>query len=424
MDQLLRNIAVPRSLVADAASFGGRASDDCLTGDLLLAEGAAPRMLRPGEPSVVIARDCGGRLVIPRLAEAHCHLDKCHTVGRLGPVGGDLHAAIAAQASDKARWTANDLRDRAGRGLEELYLAGCGAVRTHVDWDRDALEEGHAPLAWEVLGELAAAWRGRIVLQRAALIALDDLADRAAAETAARLIAESPGGVFGVFLFDQAAKRERLRLAFDLAAAYGLMLDFHVDEGLCDGLDGLAAIADLATTTRFTRPIVCGHACSLANLDGAALRDTIERVSAAGIGVVSLPATNLYLQDRCDGTPQRRGITRIRELAAAGVPLAIGSDNVQDAFCPLGSHDPLAALGLAALAAQLDPPYGAWLPAVTTAARRMIGLPPLFVDEAAAGDLLLTEARHTAALLAGQGHRSGWSAQWGLGGAAPETIPS
>jgi len=77
--------------------------------------------------------------------------------------------------------------------------------------------------------------------------------------------------------------------------------------------------------------------------------------------VVSLPATNLLLQDAVTGrTPRLRGITLVKEARERGIPLLFASDNVQDPFCRVGSFDPVEALGTAALVAQLDEPFDDW----------------------------------------------------------------
>ena len=59
----------------------------------------------------------------------------------------------------------------------------------------------------------------------------------------------------------------------------------------------------------------------------------------AGIAVVTLPAANLFLQGRDAGQLPPRGLTRVRELLDAGVPVAAASDNIQDPFIPIGSGD-------------------------------------------------------------------------------------
>jgi cytosine deaminase len=402
---VLRNAAVPRALVADAAGFGGTLRDDCLVGDLHLVAGQVAGMQPRPVPPGAEERFLRGQIVLPRLAEVHCHLDKCHTVARLAQVGGDLQAAIAAQHADKARWSQPDILRRATRGLAELQRAGVALARSHVDWEPDDVAQRRVPAAWTVLERLAREWAGRITLQRVALLPLEAFGDADAARWVVRQVAASEGGVLGAFIFDQPQRRELVRRAFELATEMGVMLDFHVDEGLDPALDGLTTVCELALDWDNGRQVVCGHACRLAALDGAAAERALDLVRDAGVAIVALPTTNLYLQGRGAGTPQQRGITRLRELAARGVPLAVGSDNVCDAFCPIGAHDPLAALATAALAAHLDPPYDRWLRLVTTDARRILGAAPLHVDRAAAGDLLLAEAMHTAEVVAGAPRR-------------------
>ena len=398
---VLRDARVPRALVEAPAEFGGGTERDCLRGDLLIEDGGVRRLLAPGDVGDDHAEsDLGGRVVLPRLVEPHCHLDKCHTVSRLGPVGGDLHQAMEHQRSDRARWTHDDLRERCGRGLDELRSSGCGSVRTHIDWDADHVPEGAAPPAWDVVGELAGEIAPHMVVQRCALLSLERFDDGSYVSGVARLLSAA-GGVLGVFVLGQARMAERLRRVITLAERYALALDFHVDESLDRIPDGLETIARVVTETGFEGPVLCGHACALMNLEGDALARLVETVAGSGISIAALPATNLYLQGRGEGTPQRRGVTRVRELREAGVTVAFGSDNVADAFCPVGRLDPMHALALAVVTAHLDPPFGPWLASVTTNARRAIGLDPVAVDRARATDLLVADATHTADVVRG-----------------------
>ena len=318
----------------------------------------------------------------------------------LGCGGGDLSAAIAAQMRDKALWTPQDIDQRARRGLSELIAAGCGAVRSHVDWATGA-DDAEVPLAWDVLGALTEEAAGQgVILQRAALTGIDEMSDPARADAIARRVARD-GGVFGSFLLHHQNRLEGLRTLFACAKTYGLALDFHVDEGLEPNLDGLELIADVALETRFSGSVLCGHACSLASRSDADVARIADKLAKAGIVVAALPSTNLYLQGRRDGTPDRRGLTRLHELAARGVDVVIGTDNVRDAFCPIGRHDPVQSLSLAVLAGHLDPPFGRQLRAITTIARRAMGLAPLTLDGAAAADLLICPVPSLSSLVAG-----------------------
>ncbi|KIC52054.1 amidohydrolase family protein [Tateyamaria sp. ANG-S1] len=378
-------ILVPLSLISDPTAFGGVTRGDCLHGAPVINNGKLSGLAPPtGAPE---------RMVLPRLVEPHCHLDKCHTINRLGQVGGDLHHAIARQHEDKIHWDEDDLRHRATKGLTEAQDNGCGLIRSHVDWGN----EPAPPLAWSVLVELA---EDHPNLQLAALTGIEMWSYPEFAQTVGNVL-RLTDGVAGAFLYDDPRTQAGLRAIFATAMAHGLMLDFHVDEGLGD-LNGLEMIADIALETGFDRPILCGHCVSLMDRGPSDVARIADKLAKAGITVCTLPVTNLYLQGRTDGTPDRRGITRLHELRAAGVPVVVGSDNVADGFCPLGAHDPRAALALACVTAHLDPPLGDWLPSITTDAAKALGAPTITVDCADLSQLLVCDVTHTADFVAGR----------------------
>ncbi|MEQ6201974.1 amidohydrolase family protein [Sulfitobacter sp. HNIBRBA2951] len=384
----MQDIAIPRSLLRRADAFGGQRIGDCQRGAPVIADHRIVGL----ETAVVTAHP---QVVIPAPTDPHCHLDKCHTIGRLGPVAGDLAAAIAAQSRDKARWTDDDIRTRATRGLSEARSAGVGALRSHVDWGTNPTP----PRAWHVLREIAEQSTD-ITLQLCPLIGVELMADPDWAKPVGQAAAQS-GGALGAFVQGHGNMQQGIEQIFALAAQYGLPLDFHVDEGLGD-LNGLEVIADMALATGFDGPVLCGHAVSLMDRDTEAFARIADKLARAGIAVCALPTTNLYLQDRRRGTPDRRGITRLRELRAAGVTVLTGSDNVADAFCPLGQFDPLAALHLCALTAHLDPPMAQWLPMITTDARTAMGLPALYIEDTPLSLLRISDATDCESLVAGR----------------------
>jgi cytosine deaminase len=389
---VIENVLLPRSLLRAPDRFGGRERQDCLWGDLVIREGRAVGLEAPS------GEEAPRGMVLPPLCEPHVHLDKCHTIGRIGRTGSTLLEAIESQRRDKAHWTAEDLRRRASRGLAELVEAGVRRVRSHVDWP-DGASALTPPPAWHVLSELAEEWRPRIDLHLSPLIGVGDQANPDLSRLMGRLLSDK-GHALGCFVHSQPVRREGIRAAVETAHRHDLALDFHVDEGLEVGLDGLSLIAEAVLEVGYAGPILCGHACSLMNLPEARLAPLLDRIARAGITVAALPSTNLYLQGRGAGTPDRRGITRVQELRAAGIPVVLGTDNVGDAFCPLNRHDPRFTLMLAALGVHLDPPYGDHLPMITTEANRAIGAPPGHIEDLPAGDLLFLPARNSAELVA------------------------
>jgi cytosine deaminase len=94
----------------------------------------------------------------------------------------------------------------------------------------------------------------------------------------------------------------------------------------------------------------------MSDLDVEQRTRVIDALASAGVTVVCLPITNLYLQDREVSAPQRRGLAPLRELASAGVPLRFASDNVRDAFFPYGSADLLDVAQLIVVAGHIEDP--------------------------------------------------------------------
>ena len=382
----MSDVLVPKALLRSPETFGGMPIGDCLRGAPVVHNG---RLIALGQAT----RGVTG-VVMPPLAEAHCHLDKCHTIERLGTVGGDLLQAIAAQLKDKENWSDTDIWDRAARGLSEARAAGCTALRTHIDWGDDP----QMPNAWRLITDLAS--NIDITMQCAALTGIDQMADGAFAQAVASQVARDKG-VLGSFILGHEHTQEGLGRCFAMADRFGLALDFHVDEGL-GSFNGLEAIADAARVSRFEGPILCGHAVSLMNRAPEDFKRIADKLAAANISICALPTTNLYLQGRTGGTPDRRGITRLRELQEAGVRIVIGSDNVGDAFCPTGAHDPMQALYIGSLSGHLDPPMGRWLTTITTNARAAMGLPESYIDDLPISDLRLYPVSTLADLVAGR----------------------
>jgi cytosine deaminase len=184
---------------------------------------------------------------------------------------------------------------------------------------------------------------------------------------------QSNTALLGAFVYRNANMHSKLQRLFDLALAHDLHLDFHVDEGLDQDACGLKAIGELTIANAYQGKVTCGHACSLSIQSLAEAQKTLELCSEAGIFLVALPTTNLYLQGSWNTTPVERGITRLKEAVEQNVRVCIGTDNVADSFYPYGSYDLLDSYALGVQTAHLSP-ADAWLAAITTAPAKAMGL--------------------------------------------------
>jgi cytosine/creatinine deaminase len=317
-------------------------------------------------------------MLLPAFVDLHVHIDKTFVVDEVGAAEGDLYAAIDRMAKHRDGWSAEHIESRMQRALTEAYANGTRALRTHLDWmNKDA------PKSLAVFEKLRDQWRGKLTLQCVSLTPLDffdnafDSEDLALEVATAHLTCDQKNGeaaLLGAFVYRNERIYDKLQRVFDLAIKHQLDLDFHVDEGLDADARGLKAIAELTIKNNWHGRVTCGHACSLAVQSDADALATLKLCAQAGIHLVGLPSTNLYLQGAWNRTPIERGITRLREAADAGVSVSLATDNVADGFYPYGSYSPLEAWKLGVQMGHLTQPLD-WLKSITTAPAAAMHLP-------------------------------------------------
>lgn len=328
--------------------------------------------------------DLNGRLVLPAFTEPHAHLDKTGTVDRVPNPTGDLGGAITAWLAHRPTLTVDDVLTRARVALRRAALNGVLTLRTHVDTGA-----GVFLTAMEAIAQLRTEVQDLVELQIVACASLP-ITGAAGRENLTRLrdaLRYGVDAVGGAPSLDPDPVAAVDALA-DIAADAGLPLDLHIDETLDPAVFVLPHLATVATA--FDLPVTAGHCVSLAMQPAPTRRAVADQLAAAGVAVVTLPQTNLYLQGRDLGPHRPRGLTAVAELRAAGVVVAGGSDNIADPFNPIGRTDPLETASLLVAAGQLD--VGSALDAVTTAARQAIGLPPAPLAPGMPADLVAIDA--------------------------------
>jgi cytosine deaminase len=348
--------------------------------DVLLAEGriASVHSGRAGAhgPEVV---DLSGHLLLPAPVEAHAHLDKAYTADAVRNRHRDLPGAVRAWLRHRARMSHQDIAARASAAVWEYVSHGATLIRTHVDVGDDiGLRALHAVL------EVRAEHAGRCEIQIVAfgtgpLSGVEGANNRAVLRDASADGADALGACPG----HDPEPLACIRLVLELAGTRRLPVDMHIDE-TSDPVApcALELLADAVLASSFEPGVVAGHCVSLAAMPPPRARDVAERVARAGIAVVCLPQTNLYLLGR---------MTAMRLLREAGVTVAAGGDNLQDPFNPLGRADPLETAGLMVLAGH-DSPDRAYA-AVSADARRALGRPAIAVVAGAPAELLAIRAR-------------------------------
>jgi cytosine deaminase len=152
-------------------------------------------------------------------------------------------------------------------------------------------------------------------------------------------------------------------------------------------------IARQTIRTGWAGRVAVGHLTELAALPTEEQDALIGVLAAAGIGVISLPLTDLYLMGRRDERNVRRGLVPIRRLLAAGIPVALASNNIRNPFTPIGTADLAHLTFVTAVAAHMGTPdlMRELVAAVTTYPARILNMKNYGCVEGARADLVVWE---------------------------------
>ncbi len=279
--------------------------------------------------------DLRGRLVLPGLVDVHQHLDKSRTGRSIANPTGTLLGAIQGFEVYAHHVPREEISGRAEHTAEACLARGTTAIRSHVNLDPSWGLRGV-----EALVDLRERLRHRVRLQVVALVSSGET-PITTGQARGLLEAALDAGVdvIGGAPAFAAEPIEYLEMLFQTATRRNKMLDLHIDETLDPASRHLEHIARLTRVFGLGGRVVAGHCCSLSALSPIEAQPIMAAVAEAGVGVVTLPACNLFLQGRNAPVLVPRGLTRVTDLMAAGVRVAYGSDNIQDPFNPVGSGD-------------------------------------------------------------------------------------
>ncbi|MDX1448438.1 MAG: amidohydrolase family protein [Acidimicrobiia bacterium] len=280
--------------------------------------------------------DVGGMLVLPALAEPHCHLDKAYLADRFPNPSGDLISAIEVMHEGWPDVTEDDIYGRAARALREFVAAGTTAVRTHADLNPDTGMKSVRALI-RLRDDLAHLVDIQVVALASSLTGGEEASGR-------RLLAEAVEA--GIDLVGSCPNIEddpgqAIETTLGAARETGLGADLHLDEVLDARVQHLELLAAATVRHGLEGRVTASHCVSHGLLDPVEQRRVGAVLADAGISVVANPRTNLFLQGRGREQATPRGMTGVAALLDTGVPIAAGSDNLQDPFFIIGRADPL-----------------------------------------------------------------------------------
>lgn len=369
--------------------------------DVEIRDGVVSRVSAPGPGP---GRDLTGFLLTTAFADPHIHLDKALTDELVDNPSGTLEGAMTNYEQVLLDDTAERIRTRARTVARELIGFGVGWARVHVGCGRllgnvgiEAISSVREEVAQLIDIEIVAhiggpgqqeSWKDH---RRRLIDALDAGAD---------LVGGNP--------WSEADPDAALRECFDVAVQRGVGVDFHIDETTENNKLQLRDLVELARSAEIA--VTASHCVLLGVQEGRMVSEVAMEIAEAGVSVVVLPATNLYLQGR-DTWPRPRGLPPIDSLRAAGVHVAAGSDNIRDPFNPVGSADPFRTAGLCVVAGH-QTPMSAWR-MIGSEARALLGADPRDVEPGVAADLVAVRAASVAdAIATAPSERKVWRRGW------------
>lgn len=295
--------------------------------DLILAEGAiaAVSPVAPRDTWAASDLDGAGLLALPSIVNAHAHVDKSwwglawQSYGGEGGTDGRIRHERARR--DELGIPGVDITTRV---LAEMVKHGTTLLRSHVDVDL-----GLGLRGIEVVRESVDSFGGGVhlevvafpqdgVLRRPGVL---ELLDRAAAAGAEHIGGLDPAGIDR----DPVGQLDGL---FEIAERRGCGIDIHLHDAAELGAFQFDLICDRAERAGLIGKVTIAHGFALAQVGAQRRAELLARMGELGISMTTV-------------APLRLPQLPWRELDAAGVRLAFGTDGIRDLWSPYGTGDTL-----------------------------------------------------------------------------------
>ena len=289
--------------------------------------------------------DLQGNLLLPGFVESHLHLDIALMThgdrpGRPAPFRSPVELNDATEEGRKAL-TREIIEHRAGQAIEMASRHGITAIRAQCHIDQ---EIGLKHI--EALLGVREKYRHRVDLQIVAFPQhglLNQPEMRVLLREAFKLGVDAMGGSCNLdpCVSSIADAKTYINAALEFAMEADVDLDLHADLGIPEkiSLDDLDVVHLARRTLEcgYRGRVTAGHVCALDSAEPDVAEEAITLIREAGINIISQP--DMFRLGREDRRSIRRGLTRVKQLLAAGVNVAFASNNVRDAYRPLGNFD-------------------------------------------------------------------------------------
>ncbi|QIE43127.1 amidohydrolase family protein (plasmid) [Rhodobacteraceae bacterium SC52] len=371
----------------------------------VLQDGAAPvdigirngkiEAIAPELVTCARALDAGGNRVIRGFADSHLHLDKACLLDRVSNPAGTLAGAIAAVTVAKRDFTQEDIYARGRKVLEKAIGQGTTLIRTQVE-----IDPGVGLAGFEAVRQLKVDFAWALDLQ-ICVFPQEGLLNYPGTEELLRAALDGGADLLGGCPYTDTDPAGHIARIFDMARAYDVDLDFHLDFDLDPNWRHLDEVARQTIAYGMQERVAIGHVTKLSTLPPARLAETVALMRDAGIALTVLPATDLFMTGRDHDHLVPRGVAPAHAFHEAGVCCTVATNNVLNPFTPYGDCSLPRMVNLFANVAQLGSEDGLsrCFAMITDDPFRLLGHDAAIVEGAAA-DLVALPVRTGAANVA------------------------
>ena len=295
----------------------------------------APRVAGNAEREI----DAQGMLTLPAFVNGQLHACKSFWRRLLHKLPPEIQALprFEAAAHVKRLYTEDDIFERVDEVMRLAIDNGTCAIRLFGDVDEDSgLHPIHALL------RIRAKYAPLMTVQVVAF-PQDGVLGASTLDLMRQALRAGADLVGGIPWIEETPElqRQHTDMCFALAKEFNCDLHFVCDDVIDPLMRTLEYVAQQTIAQQWQGRVSATQCAALAAYDDEYVARVIELVRQAGLTIFCNSHVALIATDFAPQQPWPRGITRVAELLAAGVPVACGQDDIDNWFYAFGRNDML-----------------------------------------------------------------------------------
>lgn len=265
----------------------------------------------------------------------HAHFDKAFIINEQNLLQAQMSMEDKWQLYKKIKqnYTPEDLRNRIRRCMQLMVDQGVRYVRSFIDIDPTV---GFKCLeaALDIKKEFAG--RCELIIVSQTLEGMIQPAARKLIEQAASLV----DVIGGLPSYDRPRAAEHLDIIFELAKKHQKQVDVHIDQENNPDERDTELLAKKVIEHGLQGRVNAVHVISLSAQPEEYFQHVLKLMVTAQLNVITCPAAALGMRQLHNKTaPVHNSIARVPDFLAAGLTVAIGTDNISDFFQPFIDGD-------------------------------------------------------------------------------------